>query len=141
MRAKQRGVNLIELMVVIGILSIIAAIAFPAFTSQVLKSNRMDAKRMLMQIQSAYERYYNENSNAYPTLASITAVYTALSLGTPPASSFYTFTAPTTTTTSYTLSASVTGNQVADTTCTNFYLDYLGGQTSTNNAAASTSCW
>jgi len=131
---QQRGINLIELMVVIGILSIIAAIAFPAFTTQVQKTNRMDAKRILLQMQTVYERYYNENNNAYPTIG-ITATYSALSLGNPPSSSYYTFSA-TQTQSSYTLSATATGNQASDTSCTNFYIDNLG-----NQSATSSNCW
>jgi type IV pilus assembly protein PilE len=129
-----KGVTLIELLVVIGILSVMAAIAFPAYTAQVQKANRMDAKRILTQIQSAYERYYVENNNVYPTV-NITGAYSILSLGTPPSSNFYTFSA-TTTTSGYTLSATATGTQASDTTCTNFSLDNLGNRSATN-----TTCW
>lgn len=131
-----KGVTLIELMVVLAILAVIAAIAFPAYTSQVVKTNRMDAKRILMQIQTAYERYYIENNNVYPTVG-ITSTYSALSLGTPPTSNYYTFSATTNAgATSYTLSATTAGSEVTDTTCTNFYLDNLG-----NRTATSSTCW
>jgi type IV pilus assembly protein PilE len=129
-----KGINLIELMVVLAILSIIAAIALPAYNAQVLKTNRMDAKRILMLVQEAYERYYVENNNAYPTLG-ITAAYTSLSLGTPPSSNYYTFSATTSSNTSYTLTATATGNETAD-SCTSFYLDNLG-----NRTASASGCW
>ena len=132
----QKGVTLIELMVVIGILAVMSAIAFPAYTSQVLKTNRMDAKRILSQIQTAYERYYVENNNVYPTV-SISGTFSALSLGTAPTSNYYTF-SPTVNSsgTSYTLMASTQGSELSDTTCTNFYLDNLG-----NRTATSSTCW
>lgn len=129
------GVTLIEILVVVSILAIMAGIALPAYNSQVLKANRMDAKRILTQIQSVYERYYMENNNVYPTIG-ITATYSALSLGTPPSSNYYTFSATTTSTSSYTLSSSAAGSELSDTTCTNFYLDSLGGRTATSNT-----CW
>jgi type IV pilus assembly protein PilE len=132
--AHAKGVTLIEMLVVIAILAVMSAIAFPAYTAQVLKTNRMDAKRILMQIQTAYERYYVENNNVYPTVG-ITGTYSALSLGTPPSSSNYTFSASASGT-SYTLSATTAGAEVADTDCTNFYLDNLG-----NRTATSSTCW
>jgi type IV pilus assembly protein PilE len=130
-----KGVTLIELLVVVGILAVISAIAFPAYTAQVLKTNRMDAKRILSQIQIAYERYYVENNNVYPTVG-ISGTFSALSLGTQPSSSYYTFSATVSSGTSYTLTASAQGSELTDTTCTNFYLDNLGNRTATSN-----NCW
>jgi len=131
---RNRGVTIVELMVVVGIIAIIAAFAYPSYTTQVMHSNRMDAKRYLMQISSVYERYYVENQNTYNGV--VTSVYSAMSITSgPPTSSFYTFTCTSCTSTSYTLVASAKNNQAAD-SCVNFYLTNTGSRTATVSG-----CW
>lgn len=61
-RGAQRGVTLIELMVVVVILAIIAAIAIPSYRQQVLRSGRSDAKVALMQAVQNLERCFTRNS-------------------------------------------------------------------------------
>jgi type IV pilus assembly protein PilE len=61
-RTAQRGVTLIELMIVVVILAIIAAIAIPSYRQQVLRSNRSDAKVALMQTVQNLERCFTRNS-------------------------------------------------------------------------------
>lgn len=140
LKDKHRGVTLVELMVVIVLIAIISAIAYPSYTAQVLKANRMDAKRVLMQIQSAYERYYVEQSNVYNTnantLGNVTDTYSSLGL-TPPTSSFYTFSCPGCTSgTAYTLRATASGQQASDTDCLTLQITNTGARTAT-----STTCW
>jgi type IV pilus assembly protein PilE len=60
----QRGVTLIELMMVITVLGILAAIAVPGYRQYLLRANRTDAKSALMQLQAAQEKFYLQN-NAY----------------------------------------------------------------------------
>jgi type IV pilus assembly protein PilE len=55
---KQRGVTLIELMVVVLIVSILAGIAIPSYNSYIRKSRRVDAKAMLTSMAQQYERCY-----------------------------------------------------------------------------------
>jgi len=61
-----RGFTLIELMVVMLIVSILAAIAIPSYTYEVRKSRRTDAKTALLDIAGREERYFN-TANAYTT--------------------------------------------------------------------------
>ena len=44
MQTRQRGLTLVELMVVVAVMAIIATIAYPIYTNQVQKSRRADAK-------------------------------------------------------------------------------------------------
>ncbi|MFC0133337.1 pilus assembly protein PilE [Massilia eurypsychrophila] len=71
--ARQAGVTLIELMVVLVIIGIISAIAYPSYTRHVLKSNRSNAQAMLMENAQFLERYYTVN-NTYAGAAVVSAV-------------------------------------------------------------------
>ena len=57
----QQGFTLVEMMIVVAILGIVAAIAYPAYTEQVRKSNRTDAKVALndaaQQLQRCFTAY------------------------------------------------------------------------------------
>jgi type IV pilus assembly protein PilE len=57
-----RGFTLIELMMVVAILAVIAAIAIPSYTDQVMRSNRAEAKAILMNTAQALERCYTRYS-------------------------------------------------------------------------------
>lgn len=58
---RQRGVNLIELMVVVLIIGMLTAIAVPGYRSHVVKTHRAAAKTCLTQYQQLLERYYTTN--------------------------------------------------------------------------------
>lgn len=60
----QRGFTLVELMVALGILAIIMAIAIPAYTTYVTRSNRTEGKALLMNTAQALERCFTRY-NAY----------------------------------------------------------------------------
>ena len=64
MRKKIRGVTLIELLIVVVIVSILAAVAYPNYRSYVQKSKRNEAKAALLQIATNQERHYL-NANIY----------------------------------------------------------------------------
>ena len=61
---KQRGVTLLELMIVVVVIGILAAIAYPSYTMQVQKTRRAECQGGLMELQNAMERYFTA-SNTY----------------------------------------------------------------------------
>lgn len=56
------GYTLIELMLVVAVIGILAAIAFPSYQSYVTRAKRADGKNALLEMSSRQERYYFDNN-------------------------------------------------------------------------------
>jgi type IV pilus assembly protein PilE len=140
------GFTLVELMIVVGIVALLAAIAYPSYTSFVRRSNRTDATRVAMADAQALQRCYSQNfsySNATATPCSIVAgtttspggyysVVIAMPAAGVPAPSYSIVATP------------LAGRpQTADTQCAKFTLLSTGQQTATNAGGTDTSqtCW
>ena len=140
MKRKQRGVTLIELMMVIAIVGVLSAIAIPTYHRYVVRSNRTDAKTALTQMAQRYERCYtNSTPYAYDgatCTATVTHPYTVDS-GT------YQIDASFPTSQSYALTATPQGAQFTDDTeCGTFTLTQTGAQTVSGSLSATPErCW
>ncbi len=66
MRKKMAGVTLMELMIVVVIIGILAAIAYPNYRQYAARAKRNEAKAELLNIATLQERFYLQN-NSYTT--------------------------------------------------------------------------
>jgi len=125
----QKGFTLIELMIVVAIIGILAAVAFPSYQDQVRKTRRAEVQANLMELASYMERTFTEN-NVYNSAANAAATLTASGI----TNDKYTLSLPTLTATTYTLQAAPTGDQSSD-SCGTMTLSETGATTPAAN------CW
>ncbi len=86
-KIKLRGFTLIELMIVVAIVGILAAIAYPNYQNSVRKGRRNDGQGALLDAAQKMELYYARNASYSPTLgdsnisaASVEGYYNGLTI-------------------------------------------------------------
>ena len=124
---KYNGVSLIELMVVVAIVGIIAAIALPSYRSYVLKSHRTAAINAIMDLGSREARYYTTNNTYTNSMTTLGYASDPMPVTGGGSTTYYNLSAAAGATgsiaTSFTLQAVPTGNQTNDTCGTYTYTD------------------
>ena len=122
----QGGFTLIELMIVVVVIGILAAIALPNYSNYVRSGHRADAQADMLQFAQAMERCFTrhrtyENENCAPAT---------------PQAARYTFTVAPLTATTFTITAAPDGSQIQD-PCGEMTLDHRGQRTPETPAR----CW
>ncbi len=75
-RLKSKGFTLIELMIVVAIIGILAAIAIPKFAQMLEKSREGATKGNLGSLKSASSIYYGDQQGLWPTTLNSFSTYT-----------------------------------------------------------------
>lgn len=79
MKKEHYGFTLIELMIVVAIVGILAAVAYPAYTDSVRKGRRAQARTALLELMQQQERFMTQRNcyAAFTTASNGTATATA----------------------------------------------------------------
>jgi type IV pilus assembly protein PilE len=127
------GMTLIELLIVVAIVGILAAVAGPAWNDQVIKSRRADARKTLLAAQIEQEQY-RANNLTYATSMS------AMGMGSFDSTSrdYYRLEVVSADTTSFLITATPNGNQANDSTCNAFAVRQTGPE---HSGYAALDCW
>lgn len=137
MKQQNHGFTLMELMIVVVIIGVLAAVAFPSYQDSVRKSRRSDAKADLLALQLAQEKWRATNPSYTANLANLGRTAAGGTFYTP--QGFYTLGVAGVSATAYTITATpVAGSDQASDSCGAFSVDQNGPVTTT---AAQTACW
>lgn len=128
---KQRGITLIELMIVVAIIGIIAAIAYPSYTQYVQRSNRSEAMNELVRVANMQEQFFADNRRyaadltelGFPDVTALTE------------NGLYQVQVTAATVRTFTLTATGQGVQATD-QCVTMNIDQTGAKT-----ASAQNCW
>jgi type IV pilus assembly protein PilE len=149
LRHMNKGFTLIELMIAVALVAILAAIAYPSYQEQVLKTRRSDGQSILLELAGVEEQFFTR-FNTYTTTidpeeADCTGEACGLNRADTSSQGHYTVTAAAGTTgisTSFILTATPVGPQTGDAKCANLTLTSTGVKSATGTAAdPAKTCW
>lgn len=127
-RHRIHGFTLVEMMIVVLVMGVLAAIAWPQYTQYIKKARRADARATLMAAGQHLQRLLDSNNGAYQVNGAAPPLPTDLQTSPPNMSGskiMYTVTVATPTANSFTLTATRSGAMVGD-ECGDYTLDQRG---------------
>lgn len=144
-RDRQTGVTLLEMLIVVAVIAILAAVVYPSYTDYVVRSNRAVGKGALLEVAARQEQFFANNAGygsgteqlGYPSTyyvdrkggqgTSATGIYlvSVANVTSAPIRD-------------YTLTATRRNYQTRDTECGNLTLNHLGVKNQTGSGAR---CW
>jgi type IV pilus assembly protein PilE len=71
LKSGQKGMTMIEIMIVVVILAIIASIAYPSYTSFITKSKRSTGQSILMRVADRQQQFFMDNKRYAATLTAL----------------------------------------------------------------------
>lgn len=135
---RQAGFTLIEVMIVVAIIGILAAIAYPSYTEYVQRGNRTEGQALLSDAAARQERYFSQN-NTYVTAADDIGKLGMNLSNNRSATGKYVFSVSKVNGDGgYTLTAT---QQFSDTKCGNLTLTANGVKGATGTGATASDCW
>jgi type IV pilus assembly protein PilE len=145
-KSLQRGVTLIELVIVMIIVGILAAVAIPTYRQYVMRSQRSDAKDALLALATQQEKFYLQCNTYATAIAAATNCGAGELQGTAVSKNgWYNLAIVGGNATSYTVSATAVAgeNQFQDTACRSFSVTDRGIRTATDDGGGdnTATCW
>lgn len=137
MRRQQSGFTLVELMIAVGIVGILAAIAYPAYRQYALRGNRTEGKAELMEAAQEMEKCFTR-FGAYNNAGCTTYVQLNNATGRFSEGSRYRVTLAASAAVTYRLQAVPQAGQAVD-TCGTLTLDQTGARGSAT--PTDSKCW
>jgi type IV pilus assembly protein PilE len=140
MRHGNSGVTLVELMIAVAIVGILAAIAYPSYRAQVLRSARTDAKAELLEVSQELEKCFTRFGTYNNPLCVVAGGLGGN--GRPSEQRKYqiSLVAGSLTVDAYRLQAVPQGGQAQDTACMTLTLDQAGRRDRTGDGPVA-ACW
>lgn len=137
-----QGFTLIEVMIVVAVIGILAAVAYPSYQNSVLKSRRTAAQGCLVEMAQFMERFYTTNMRYDKNTASVDVVLPDTSCRSDLADSYtFEFMEDEPTQTTYAIQAVPKGSQQADNArCGTLTLTQAGTKGRSGSAPLS-ECW
>jgi type IV pilus assembly protein PilE len=136
------GFSLLEVMIVVAIIAILAAIAIPSYSNYVVRTNRVAAEGCLSEYANYMERYYTTNLNYSKDVSGTANTLPQLSCATQAQTgNSYAYTMPAVSATAYTVQAAPIKTQLTrDTQCGTLTVDQTGKRT-VGGSGTLAQCW